>query len=173
MAETPVHTLVTGRSGTGKSRLCRELLSLGQPAFDGDRIPSLAGWVDTATGLSTQVDYSKPIDKAISQWRWNADILHEFLRTHSRAIICGSADNDLSFFGAFDHVFVLDVPPDIQRARIMGRTEHDYGKLPAMQDAIVAEQQTFLAAALRMGAAALDATQPPAILAQQLQEQIA
>jgi dephospho-CoA kinase len=100
-----MRVLISGRSGSGKSTICRELQARGLPAFDGDRIAS-----------------------------------------------------------AFDHVFVLNVPPDIQRTRILARTEHDYGKLPAMQDQIITEQRAFVFAASQTDAILLDATQSPAAI---------
>jgi dephospho-CoA kinase len=156
-----MRVLITGRSGSGKSTICRELVARGQPAFDGDRISGLADWVDTATGQIVSMDYSRPIDRTRYEWRWSEPVIDAFLHDHNPVFMCGSADNDLACFNKFDRVFVLDLPPELQRTRILGRTEHDYGRLPEMQQQIITEQQAFVSAAAGLGALMLDATQVP------------
>jgi len=156
-----MHTLVTGRSGTGKSTICHELQRQKYTAFDGDEVPGLACWIDTRTAEKTIVDYTQPIDREIYKWQWHEATLQALLSQHTDMFLCGSSDNDLDNFNKFDTVFVLDIPPEIQRTRIVNRMEHDYGKLPAMQDIILSEQQEFVAAASRLGAIVINATLRP------------
>jgi adenylate kinase family enzyme len=157
-----MRTLITGRSGSGKSTICRELQRQDYNAFDGDQIPGLCSWVDPHTDQPAIVDCTKPIEKSTAEWRWDSNVLDAFLDQHSNVFLCGSADNDLSFFDRFDRVFVLTLPSEIQRKRIVNRTEHDYGKPPEMQEIILAEQKDFVAAATQLGAVAIDATGSPA-----------
>ena len=156
--------LITGRSGTGKSKVCSELQRRGLPAFDGDKVPGLAAWVDAATGKHVQVDYSKPINRHTTLWKWDSGILHALLASNNDIFLCGSADNDLDFVGLFDKVFVLTLPPNVQRQRILDRTDHDYGKQPGMIAQILEEQQQFVKHALRIGVPTLSAKPKPAVI---------
>jgi broad-specificity NMP kinase len=150
--------LITGRSGSGKSSIARELVSRGYPAFDGDQVPGLAGYIDLASGLPTTIDYTKPIDDTKVGFNWNAKAMDEFLQSHDDLMLCGSADNQqLGFHHLFDTVFVLVLDPEEQRRRILSRTEHDYGKVPAMQEEILAKQKIFAMKAIELGAVPVDA----------------
>lgn len=149
--------LVTGRSGSGKSEVCRELQKRGFNAFDGDKVEGLAGWRDPATSLPVDVDYSKPIDPSQTAWSWDAETLSNLLDTESDIFLCGSADNQLTFHWLFDKVFILTLSPKTQKERIAKRTEHDYGKSPEMQERIIDEQAAFTTAARKLGALSVDA----------------
>jgi dephospho-CoA kinase len=153
--------LITSRSGAGKSTVCRELQRRGLPAFDGDDVPGLAGWADAVSGRPVTLDYGQQIiDRDRFHWNWKPAVLHQLLDSHPQLFLCGSADNQLEFHGLFDRVFVLTLPPDIQRRRLIVRTSHDYGKHPAMQDRIITEQRIFAAATVAAGAQAINANRP-------------
>src|SRR5665213_2856389 len=153
--------LITGRSGSGKSSICHELQQRGYPAFDGDKIEGLAGWVTLKTNEAGKVDYRQPHDNSLLGWNWNDTVLREFLEAHHTVFLCGSADNNqLAFHKLFDKVFVLILEPETQRRRLLARTEHDYGKVPEMQEKILGAQKTFVREALALGAVPIDAMVP-------------
>ena len=52
--------LITGRSGSGKSTVYRELRRRGLPAFDTDRVAGLARWVDAVSLKTVEVEADKP-----------------------------------------------------------------------------------------------------------------
>lgn len=156
-----MRVLITGRSGSGKSTICKELKLHGYNSFDSDHVQGLADWIDPRTDNITNVDYTKPIDTAQAEWRWNRSVLTKLLETPGDIFLCGSADNELELHGLFNKVFVLTLPPETQRQRILSRTEHDYGKLPKMQEKILAEQTKFVADAINLGAKPIDASSSP------------
>lgn len=167
-----MNILITGRSGSGKSTVCRELQKQDYLAFDGDNVHGLARWVDAKTGVPVSIDSDKVIDKSKVLWAWDTAVLAELLATHDGIILCGSADNDLDFFGLFDKVFVLTLQPEIQRERIVNRTEHNYGKLPEMQERILVEQAAFMKRAAKLGAIKVDATRTPAEIVMAIMEHV-
>jgi broad-specificity NMP kinase len=167
-----MRVLITGRSGSGKSTVCRELMRQGYAAFDGNNIPGLARWIDMSNGKPVRFNSSGMVDKNQTQWQWDEQLLADFLQKHSDVFVCGSADNQLALHHHFDKVFVLTLPPELQRQRITNRTEHNYGKLPAMQDIIIAEQQQFAHDAVAAGAIAIDAAPAPAAIVTAILEQL-
>ena len=150
--------LVTGRSGAGKTTVCKELGARGYTALDTDRIPDLAQWIDPRTGKPTTVDYGKMINKQAAQWIWDEKVLRRVIGGTGTLFLCGSADNQFAFHPVFSKVFVLTLPPDLQRQRLATRTEHDYGKLLSMQTQIIDEQRVFVRDATAGGAIEIDSS---------------
>ena len=152
--------LITGRSGTGKSTVCKELLKRGYVAFDGDSVPGLAGWVDIATGQKVNTDYPGHDHVGKFNWNWDETVLKKLLQDNEDVFLCGSANNAYNFYPLFDTVFVLNLEPDEQRRRINNRVEHDYGKDLAVQDSIIAYQKESVEVARNRGATIVDSMPP-------------
>jgi gluconate kinase len=152
--------LVTGRSGSGKSEVGRELKRQGILSFDGDLVAGLASWVDLATGKPANVNDYAAIDSSLIGWNWNSSVLENLLTQHDTFFLCGSADNQLGYHELFTKVFVLTLNPETQRERLQKRTEHDYGKDPHMQEEIITNQAVFVEQALGLGAIAIDSMLP-------------
>ena len=155
------HYLIIGRSGTGKTTLWREFLKQGYTAFDGDKVPGLARWIDLSTGQPINKDY--PGDDHIGkfEWQWNPAVLTQLLKDHKDLFLCGNADNVRDFYALFDRVFILDLDETAHRQRIMQRQEHDYGKDPAVQNEVIREQQKLVDEVVSRGAIAIDAHMSP------------
>ena len=151
--------LVTGRGGTGKSTINKELVELGYNSLDTDRLPGLAGWQDLETGLPTKVDTSGYVDYSKVGWNWNSNVLKGVLAARKDMILCGSASNQLEFHSLFSRVVVLTVDEATHRNYLKTR-DSDYGKGSAMEDRIIDMQQEFLEQALQLGAVAVDNTRP-------------
>lgn len=152
--------LVTSRSGGGKTTLCNTLQEMGIAAFDADRVTNLAGWIDLETKRPTHVDYAKPIDKRKVGWLWNEEVIGNLLSEYPQVVLCGSADNQLQFYGLFHKVIFLSLPADEHVRRIQNRTQNDYGKAPFMAQQIVEEQAELLAQSQKLGAIIMNANRP-------------
>lgn len=162
-----MYILITGRSGTGKSTISREFKRQGYNGIDIDRVPGLCGWVNPKNGQPTTIDYTKPLDKTQAEWRWDIKALKKFLAENNGqdVFLCGSAHNQLENHKLFDKVFVLTLPAEIHKQRILARTEHSYGQAPGMPERLIREQAKFVSLATKQGATTIDATpQPDAIV---------
>ena len=153
--------LITGRSGTGKTTLCNEFIRQGVRAIDSDRLDNFVGWYNVDTKLPATVDYRKRIDKSTFGWLWHHDAMKQLVAKYSDLILCGSADNQLEFYKYFDKVYILDLPPDVQKQRILQRTDHDYGKQADMLRQITEEQSVLVRTSIEQGALRIDATKSP------------
>lgn len=149
--------LISGRSGTGKSTVCKELIRRGYTAYDGDDVPGMAGWISIATGKKVDSPYPGHDHVGKFNWNWDSGILEKLLLQPNDVFLCGSANNSLDFMPLFDKVFILDLDSDEQRNRINNRTEHDYGKEITVQDSIIAYQKEFVQTARGRGAIIVDA----------------
>lgn len=152
--------LVTGRAGSGKTAVATELKRRNYNAFDSDDVPELSSWQDKQTGELAQLVDNSYVDLHRLHWVWNASVLEKLLKNNADVFLCGGADNDLSFYGKFDHHFVLNIEPDLQIKRLQTRTNNNYGSDPRMYDAIVAKEAAHVTQACQLGATALDASQP-------------
>ena len=150
--------LISGRSGTGKSTVYKELIRRGFIAYDSDTVPGLASWVDIATERKINKDYPghDQVDKF--KVKWDEETLKELLNQPDTVFICGSANNAFDFMPLFTKTFVLDLDAAEQRRRINNRTEHDYGKDSGVQDGIIAYQKETVAHAREFGAIIIDAS---------------
>ena len=140
--------LVTGGIGSGKSEVCRHLVSRGIPVYDSDaRTKRL---YDEVQGLATRVDAAlgggmldaegrldrKALAAAIFSDREalrrleavvHPEVLADFLRWRdahdAAAVVMESAiAADLPLFkGVFDHVILVDAPEDIRLERACSR----------------------------------------------------
>lgn len=151
--------LITGTSGTGKSTICRELQERGYQAFDGDAVKGLCGWVDEKTGLPARPSSMTKADLENLAWSWDSTVLSDLILATPELFLCGSSNNQLDFHHLFTKVFVLTIDPEAQLQRILARTEHDYGKDPAMHYAIINAQKEFVTKALVLGAVPVNAMQ--------------
>lgn len=153
--------LVTGRAGSGKSAIARELFRRNYTAFDTDKVSGLSQWVDSRTGqLATVPNDATFVDLERFHTEWNAAVLKRLLSEQSDVFICGSSWNDLSFEDLFDHHFVLRVSPETQIHRLQTRTDNNYGKDPRMHGRIIAMEREHVAAAEKLGAIVIDADLP-------------
>ena len=139
--------LVTGLSGTGKTKVLEELHPRGHRTLDTD----YDGWVRADGG-------------------WDVPRMAELLDRHADIFIAGTVDNQGHFYPQFDHVVLLSAPLDVLLHRVGVRSGNPYGKSAADR----AEIEHYLATVeplLRRGASVeLDARLPVSVLADRLAE---
>src|SRR5436190_1855713 len=110
--------LITGRAGSGKSAVNKELQARGYNSLDADKVPGLARWEDTPTGRPVQIDPTQYVDYSKVDWNWQEAILKGLLTADRPFFLCGSASNELEFHHLFDKVFVLTLDPKTQTLRL-------------------------------------------------------
>lgn len=97
--------LVTGMSGVGKSTLLEGLAQRGHRVVDTD----YDGWV-------------------LDDGRWDELRMRDLLELAGSVVVSGTAENQVRFYGSFDHVVLLSVPIETLLDRVAQRTSNPYGK---------------------------------------------
>ncbi|HSX46478.1 MAG TPA: AAA family ATPase [Patescibacteria group bacterium] len=155
-----MRVLVTGRAGSGKTAITRELIRRKYCAFDTDDIDGLSAWQEIKSGAKVRFANNSYVDLQKYRWVWDKKILADFLLKHNDVFILGGADNDLSFDRLFDKAFVLDIKPSVQSNRIKTRADNEYGQDPRMTPLILERQKKHLSAALKQNHIRIDVNKP-------------
>jgi len=119
--------LLTGMSGTGKSKVIGELAARGYKAVDAD-CDEFSQWVEFI-GDSGILGSPVEVDR---DWVWREDRIQDLLSTEDTAVLFlgGCAENMRKFLPQFDHVVLLSAPADVIVERLGARTTNAYGKHP-------------------------------------------
>ena len=151
--------LVTGRGGSGKSAICRELRKRGFPAYDADEVPGLCRWQDRQSGNPVTVDPTGDVDFSKVAWAWQDMVLRQLVNENMDLILCGSSSNQTDYRQLFDTVFVLMLDPKTHDHRLRTR-EFDYGKHPDLRRRLVVHHQIFAEKLVESGAVPINTIQP-------------
>ncbi|MDN5763823.1 MAG: AAA family ATPase [Microlunatus sp.] len=111
--------LVTGMSGVGKSTLLAGLAQRGHPVVDTD----YEGWI-------------------LEDDRWDEPRMHDRLEHADSVVVSGTVENQVHFYGYFDHVVLLSVPLQTRLDRVTQQTSNPYGKRPEEQREIAGYLET-------------------------------
>lgn len=150
--------LVTGRGGSGKSAVCRELQRRGLPAYDADNVAGLCRWQDRKTGQQITVDPSGDIDFTKVSWTWQDTILKALINDNRDLILCGSASNQNDYHSLFEIIFVLTLDPITHEYRLRTR-DFAYGKHPDLRRRLVEHHQLFADKLVEAGAVPINTLQ--------------
>ena len=108
--------LVTGMSGVGKSTLLAGLAQRGHTVVDTD----FDGWV-------------------LEDGPWDEPRMHDLLTHVGSVVVSGTVENQVQFYGYFDHVVLLSAPLQTLLDRVTERSSNPYGtsKAPARRRSTV------------------------------------
>ena len=159
---------VTGNSGVGKSTVCDLLKNRGELAVDADW-DGFSRWVDRTSGQSvTDPPYPVPAGW-LERFAWmisRGEVAALAARAHDKtAFLCGSAENETDVWDLFDLVICLVADDATIKHRLETRTSNTFGKHPEEMAAALAQNADAEATYRRLGATIIDATQPPAKVA--------
>jgi len=87
------------------------------------------------------------------------DRLYEKAKTKT-IFLCGITPNDLDFKDRFKEIFSLTIDEDLQKNRVVNRTNHNYGKAPHQFAAALKWRGPQIAKYRQAGAHEVDASQP-------------
>lgn len=156
---------ITGNSGAGKSSIRKELLRRGYEAHDTDD-DGITTWQHKTTDKVVE----RPEDENSRtkdwyeqhEWRMSRQRVEEFaVRAKNKLIfLCGSPSNADDMLDLYDKVICLVVDEDTLKSRIVGRTDHDFGKAPDELESILGWHESFQNRYKDYGAVMIDATQP-------------
>jgi dephospho-CoA kinase len=135
--------LITGRQGTGKTSVIRELQRRGYTAYNTDEIDGVTRLEETATGRPLALKHSE-VNWDLTSWNWQKEPLETLLNSDKTVFIGAVTTNQAMFYDRFDRIFALIVSPETL-ARHLASHEHDYDD--AMIKRVLAHQhrqQKFL-----------------------------
>ena len=116
--------LITGVSGTGKSTVCKNLISLGYEAFDIENIEGMFEMYHKDTKKVFE-EFDNSIPRHIKNAEWICDIekLKKLLESKKSGIAfyCGIASNMDDLLPLFDKVLVLQLDSDALNKRLKNR----------------------------------------------------
>lgn len=171
---------VTGVSGMGKSALFRELKLRGKEVYGVDE-DVLGDWVNKSSGAVDDIDEAaKSPSFDIHDWyREHSWVLSEkrIAELADRAIssttyLCGTAEGYDDCKRYFTKTYALYMgDSDELKARILARSDVDYGKHPRDMARILDWQRTAPEYYAAMGAIMLDASHPVSEIADQLERE--
>jgi dephospho-CoA kinase len=134
--------LITGRQGSGKTTVGRELKKRGYHVFDIDHTEGLGKLRELATGkLYNFADVISRDPQSVVDWDkyWfevQIDKLKEVLTSGELVFVTGVASNYVNYQNLFDKVFVLTVDAETARRRLVNH-EHALHHLPSEMDRIL------------------------------------
>ncbi len=100
-------------SGAGKSTVLDELRGRGFRTVDTD----YDGWV-------------------LDDGKWDEPRMQRLLSGHEDLVVSGTVENQVRFYGRFEHIVLLSAPLEVLLQRVTERTNNPYGKTPAERDEI-------------------------------------
>lgn len=140
--------LISGLPGTGKTSVCTELLRRGYRAIDADRL----------------FGYQQKSD-----WLWDEEKIERALRdTSEEVFICGSASNRDKYMPNFNKVFILYVDDQTLQARLLGRTNNNFGKDPDIIARQLKRNQGVKEYSIKRGRIIIDAARPIGVVVDEI-----
>jgi dephospho-CoA kinase len=115
--------LLTGMSGTSKSRVIQALPARGFKAVDTDD-----GWYE-------------PLPDG--RQRWREDAIGQLLDTEDAGVlfVAGCEENQARFHPRFDLIILLSAPAEVLAERLASRTTSSFGRAPGELDRVLDDWQ--------------------------------
>ncbi|GAA0279008.1 hypothetical protein [Cryptosporangium japonicum] len=162
---------VTGNSGAGKSSVAGLLKRRGHDAIDAD-MEGYHHWVDRVSGARVS-DPPDPVPPGwLNRFGWIIDrdrVVALAARATDRTVyLCGSVENEDEVLDLFDVVVCLVVDTPTLRSRLANRTTNSFGAHPEELAAALRDNVTAESTYRRLGATIIDATQPLAVVTDQV-----
>lgn len=122
--------LIDGRSGSGKTTVCDELLRRGHHAIHGDRVLAYLGDPETGEPVpDPDCDCPECLNWLHDRWIWNLELVRKLAADRQEPVtfFCGGTRNFAKISDLFDAVFVLHVDLDTLQQRLEQRPEDEFG----------------------------------------------
>lgn len=165
--------LITGRSGTGKSRVRDELITRGFAAYGTDE-DEISAWIDNDSGQMVVAPprdiWQTPEWQSAHTWVMQKDRLDAVASSHpdTAVFICGVAANESDVLGLFTVVICLAVhDEEVIRTRIEGRIGNEFGKAPHELEALLAVHRSGPPCE-GLGGTVIDGSQPITVVVEEV-----
>lgn len=114
---------ITGRPGSGKSTVIRELQRRGLTAYDTDAITGVTKLQDKSTGEIIEWP-DGPVDWNRYAWNWQEERIVELINSADTVFLGAIVGNQREFYHLFDKVFVVTID-EVALSRQLETHEHD------------------------------------------------
>ena len=168
--------LITGNSGTGKSRVAKELKSRGYETYDIDD-DGLAKWHNNITGYvhpksSVKKEARTKSFLNVHSWRVPLKEIENLVeRSNDKVIfLCGVIGDEKKLRSLFKDVFALVINDETLKHRLLTRTSNDWGKQPHELKLVLQWQHDSLESYRELGYTIIDASQPIKIVVDNILE---
>ena len=134
---------ITGRQGTGKSSVIRELQKRGYTAYNTDEMDGVTQLQERATGKPIPWPEGQ-IDWDAIAWNWQPTEIEKLLASDDVVFMGAVTTNQGDFYKKFDKIYALIVPADTHAEYIHS---HEHGYTQEDVDRIVAhayKQQKYM-----------------------------
>lgn len=155
---------ITGISGSGKTTIGRELIKLGEVAFDGKIQRGLFHFADKDGNRPG--DY-QPNNKAwMQKYRWilNKPMFDELMeqnRAADRVFLCGGAEDLIRYWPQGKKAFLLKVDSKTMLKRLQEeKRDNNFGKDKQTQDRLLERLDRYQNKMISLGAISVDAIRP-------------
>ena len=142
--------LITGRQGSGKTTVIKQLQKLGYTAYNTDDLPNLTKLQDRETGETIEWPDGK-VDWSRYAWNWQKPEIEKLLASDEIVFIGAVVSNQVDFYPMFDKVFVITVSINTLKTRLENH-EHSSHHLPGEIDRITNDHEKKQASFINEGA---------------------
>ena len=151
--------LITGRQGSGKTTVIKQLQKLGYTAYNTDDLPNLTKLQDRETGETIEWPDGK-VDWSRYAWNWQKPEIEKLLASDEIVFIGAVVSNQVDFYPMFDKVFVITVSVNTLKTRLETH-EHSSHHLPGEIDRITNDHEKKQASFINEGAEPISGERPP------------
>ncbi len=131
---------ITGRQGSGKSSVIKELARRGYTAYNTDDLPDSTKLQDRVTGESIDWPDGK-VDWSKYAWNWQRHEIELLLSSSDDVFLGAIVSNQKEFYALFDEVFVLVVNSETLSKRLETH-EHATHHLPGEKDRLLKNHES-------------------------------
>ncbi len=142
--------LITGRQGSGKTTVIKQLQKLGYTAYNTDDLLDVTKLQDKETKETIEWPEGK-VDWSRYAWNWQKPEIEKLLASDEIVFIGAVVSNQVDFYPMFDKVFVITVSVNTLKTRLENH-EHSSHHLPGEIDRITNDHEKKQASLINEGA---------------------
>ena len=142
--------LITGRQGSGKTTVIKQLQKLGYTAYNTDDLLDVTKLQDKETKETIEWPEGK-VDWSRYAWNWQKPEIEKLLASYEIVFIGAVVSNQVDFYPMFDKVFVITVSVNTLKTRLENH-EHSSHHLPGEIDRITNDHEKKQASLINEGA---------------------
>ena len=142
--------LITGRQGSGKTTVIKQLQKLGYTAYNTDDLLDVTKLQDKETKETIEWPEGK-VDWSRYAWNWQKPEIEKLLASDEIVFIGAVVSNQVDFYPMFDKVFVVTVSINTLKTRLENH-EHSSHHLPGEIDRITNDHEKKQASLINEGA---------------------